>query len=352
MEAVSNMTGKKIADNAEKRRGISGSTLKILAVAAMLIDHIGAVVLARAVIARNYSIAYWGGESQLDAWMAQNGALFYAYEIMRGIGRLGFPVFCFLLAEGFQRTRSVGKYALRLGIFAVVSEIPFNLALAGDIYEPEYQNVYFTLLLGLLVLWSWDFVEKHKKMPGVAGAVFMVTGAVFSGIYFGIWLGIRFLSDNRGEMIDYLTWRRDIPAQYGIVCAVVCAVMAIFLFWGGRKKGMEWAGSIGADMTALITAMCLAEFLRTDYAGMGVLTIAVIYVLRKRPKAAMAAGCAVLTIMSASEIFAFFAVIFIAWYNGKRGLKMKYFFYAFYPVHLFLLYLLVLALGLGNIRLM
>ena len=64
---------------------------------------------------------------------------------------------------------------------------------------------------------------------------------------------------------------------------------------------------------------------------------------------AITAGCAVLTIMSIAEITSFFALIPIALYNGKRGLKMKYFFYVFYPAHLLLLYLIALLLGLGTV---
>lgn len=104
-----------------------------------------------------------------------------------------------------------------------------------------------------------------------------------------------------------------------------------------------------ADITVLIPLMFLAEFLYTDYSGMGVLTITGMYLFRRRRVLSMLAGCIVLTLMSIGEIPAFLALIFIALYNGKRGLKMKYFFYIFYPAHLFLLYLLAVAMGLGNI---
>ena len=66
----------------------------------------------------------------------------------------------------------------------------------------------------------------------------------------------------------------------------------------------------------------------------------------------MLAGCTVLTVMSVGELPAFLAAVPVALYNGKRGMKMKYFFYVFYPLHLFLLYVVSVLLGLGDIVLL
>ena len=85
---------------------------------------------------------------------------------------------------------------------------------------------------------------------------------------------------------------------------------------------------------------------------MGVLTITAIYLFRRRKALAMLAGCVVLCVMSLSEVYALFAVLPIALYNGQRGMKMKYFFYAFYPVHLLLLYAAAVLLGLGSVILL
>ena len=112
---------------------------------------------------------------------------------------------------------------------------------------------------------------------------------------------------------------------------------------------MDQVRVISADLTVLVLIMYLADLLRTDYAGAGVLTIAVMYAFRRNRLGAMAAGCTVLTLMSANELPAFLALIPIALYNGSRGLRMKYFFYAFYPVHLLLLYLMAVWMGLGSI---
>lgn len=309
-----------------KKGGVSGSTVKIIAVAAMLIDHTAAVVLFRML---------------RTEW---NDGLYSLYSIMRDIGRLGFPIFCFLLVEGFQRSKNLKKYALRLGIFAFVSEIPFNLAITGHWFHSGYQNVYFTLLLGLTALCAFRFLEKHmqtgaeKEIPGVLRVFLAVAGApciAFLALYLLGWDG----------------------GQYGItgylVCyALICALTAGVLIMCRVKWGDRCAQTVGACLTAVAVCMFLAEVLCTDYAGMGVLTICVMYSLRKWSVLSMAAGWGVLCAMSLTELPAFFAILPIILYNGRRGLKMKYFFYVFYPLHLALLYLISVLMGMGGISLL
>lgn len=332
--------------------GLSGSTVKLIAVFAMIIDHIAAVVLVRQILDRGYANALLEGEGGLAQWMTANGTLYSAYTLMRMAGRLGFPIFCFLLAEGFQRTGNAGKYVLRLGVFALLSELPFDLAMAGKTVNMGYQNVFFTLFLGLISLCAFGLLEKGAGMAEGVWRILTVTGTVFPPVYFGIWLGLRFLPGSKGEIQDYLTFEKDMPVPFLVLAGILLAVTVILLALYGKKKGMQSLKILCGKMTVLILTMYLADLLRTDYAGMGVLTIAVMYALRKNRVRAVAAGCAVLTLMSFNEIFAFFTLIPVGLYNGKRGLKMKYFFYAFYPVHLLLLYLAVLALGLGKILLL
>jgi hypothetical protein len=86
--------------------------------------------------------------------------------IMRSIGRLAFPIFVFLIVEGFHHTSDVKKYLMRLGAFALISEIPFDLAFYGKVLEGTHQNVFFTLFLGLLLITLMSLVEKkfQKKV--------------------------------------------------------------------------------------------------------------------------------------------------------------------------------------------
>lgn len=119
-----------------KNRLVSQESLKILATLTMLIDHIGAVFVYAA-----YSRAWEAGN------YAVSNALVPVYEVMRGIGRIAFPIYCFLLVEGFHHTRDVKNYMKRLAVGMLLSEIPFDLAVSGGI-DWSMSSVMVTLLLG------------------------------------------------------------------------------------------------------------------------------------------------------------------------------------------------------------
>lgn len=90
------------------------------------------------------------------------------YYICRLVGRIAFPIFCFLLTEGFFHTKNRSKYFLRLFLFALVSEIPFDLAFSHVWLERDYQNVFFTLSIGLLTIWGLNGAEKFlSDNPGI-----------------------------------------------------------------------------------------------------------------------------------------------------------------------------------------
>ena len=134
------------------KKGLSQEGLKLLACATMLIDHVGATVV--------YGL-------YLAAWNSQNYAAAKAqgelYTLMRIIGRIAFPIYCFLLVEGAHYTRSPKKYALRLAVGAVLSEIPFDLAFSGTI-DWESSSVMVTLLLGFLMIQAMGRVKGFWKI--------------------------------------------------------------------------------------------------------------------------------------------------------------------------------------------
>lgn len=145
-----------LATKAPYQKGISGSTLKIIAIISMFIDHFAAIVLAD-------NISQKLAANNNDTSILVNDPVYITMMVMRCIGRLAFPIFCFLLIEGFLHTRNKMKYAARLLIFAIVSEVPFDLAFNNSILEFSYQNVFFTLFLGLVLLIFYDTIQTRYQ---------------------------------------------------------------------------------------------------------------------------------------------------------------------------------------------
>lgn len=130
---------------------MTGFQLKLLAMLAMTADHIGAV-------------------------------FFPEIPLLRWIGRLAMPVLCFFIGEGLRHTRSPWRYLLRLTGFALLSELPFDLAFYGGI-EWGHQNVYFTLALGLLALWA----IQSRGMEGWLLALTAALAAELLGCDYGMY---------------------------------------------------------------------------------------------------------------------------------------------------------------------
>ncbi|WP_077612982.1 TraX family protein [Clostridium sp. Marseille-P2415] len=131
-----------------RTKGITGNTLKMIAIISMLIDHTGVAIIENGILKyQNNSLAF-------AILSTPEGKMWSMADlVLRTMGRLAFPIFCFLLVEGFCHTKDVKKYGARLLVFALISEIPFDLALFDKWFNPGYQNVYFTLFLGLWVLY-------------------------------------------------------------------------------------------------------------------------------------------------------------------------------------------------------
>ena len=129
----------------QNKSDVSGFTLKMIAVVTMLIDHIGAAILEGGLAGKYNSNTLW----MID-------------QVLRDIGRLAFPLFCFFIVEGFHYTHDRKKYALRLGIFAVISEVPFDMAFDHSFFAPSDNSVMITLLLGLISIWVIDILLKKS----------------------------------------------------------------------------------------------------------------------------------------------------------------------------------------------
>ncbi len=126
---------------------LNGFHLKLIAVCTMFIDHLG-------------------------------HTLFPGTLWLRCIGRIAFPIFAFLIAEGCAYTHDRKKYALRLLVFALLSEVPFDLMVGGTVWYPYSQNVLWTLLAGALVCWCIDWALQ-KKTP----VAFALAGAAMAAAF-------------------------------------------------------------------------------------------------------------------------------------------------------------------------
>ncbi len=235
---------------------MTGYALKLIALFTMLIDHITAVL-----------VPYGSG----------------FYMIGRSIGRLSFPIYCFLIVEGFKHTRDVKKYLSRLLIFAFVSEIPFDFAFYSPVQSIcdyfYHQNIFFTLFIGLLVITVIDYLDRY-----------------FTDNYY---------SNNINMENKYLI-RRNIFS-------------IIVLFFG----------------------CLLAYLLKTDYSYIGVLIIWAFYRFKDNREILIVVMILLNMLLGFPQILAVFSLIFIGQYNGQRGKQgNKFLFYGFYPVHLIILALI------------
>jgi len=259
---------------------LTGNSLKVIAVLTMVIDHLCKIVLQW--LLSNY----WGvmvDNGQMSWEQFQQIDNFIRFDL-QSVGTIAFPLFCFLLAEGFRYTRDKKRYIGLMFIFALISEIPFDIGFFSEYSQMEgtfpfylkYQNVFFTLFLGLLTLVCLERLSCKSEI--------------------------------RTEKIK------------SVILQVICvAVLAL-----------------------------VAELIRCDYGMQGILYIAAFYVCRNHRIYQVLLF--LLAYMGATgnqpPLCTLLACLIILLYNGKRGkLKLKYFFYAFYPAHILVLYLIQIGLG-------
>lgn len=144
-------------------QGLTGNQLKIIGIIGILLDNFGAVVIQGAILrGRN------PGLYQAVAATARGHVWLIAGEVCRYSGRLAFPAAAFLTAEEFVNARDRLGYGLRMFLFALISEVPFDLAVYGTCFYPYYQNMLFTLSLGIAVM---AVMEAVQSLPVQLGAL-------------------------------------------------------------------------------------------------------------------------------------------------------------------------------------
>lgn len=229
------------------------------------------------------------------------GAVFKpgCYDILRTAGRLSFPLFCFLITEGFFHTSDRKNYGIRLGIFAILSELPFNLAFYGKSIYLESRNVFFTLLIGFLAI---SLIEKYKKRPNIGG-IFAVSAVILAELircdygWYGISLIIAFYCFKNQKILKAIS-------------LIILTVLYVAL-----KQSYILDIMLKFDISFLDY---IHNYLHLNLLG---------YLFKY-----------------CRQLFACFSVIFICFYSGKKGFiktkKLKTAFYIFYPAHLLILYIL------------
>ncbi len=208
--------------------------------------------------------------------------------IFRLIGRIAFPIFCFLLIQGYLHTKDdkkrLLKYWARLLMFAIISEIPFNLLNSGKISNIYYQNVFFTLFLGLSSLCVFEYLKPHSKILSILSIVCINLFAV-------------------ALRTDYCM-------------LMMLFIYSIYFYVKSQKESILW-----------ISFSCIAVLEVIEYIpwnDISVLSILPIY-------------WGILL-----------AIPFISNYNGQLGKKskfLKYLFYSYYPLHLMVLYWISIFCG-------
>lgn len=251
---------------------ISGAALKNIAYISMFIDHFFAIIVL------NY---LWLTAVDGD-W---DPGLTIVYRAGRAVGRAAFILFAHQIVEGFLHTRSRGRFLLRLGLFAIISEIPFDLAFSGQIIDWKSQNIFFTLLIGVLVMCAWEGFARYQ------GAAFAVArwAALAAGCAAAYW-----------GSTDY---------RY-------MGVLLIFVFYKAHDRGLSEKIMLAGCVMLFGTwsANCL-RYLEDGYTVLELLRI------------------------SLREMYGLAAFILLAFYKGEKGRQLpKWVCYGFYPAHLLFLY--------------
>ena len=179
--------------------------LKYIAIVAMLLDHIGMVF----------------GQYFMDSVA---GAI--VYNCFRVLGRLTAPIMCFFLSQGFLYTRSRKKYAIRLAVFAVISQVPYALAHHHSLLEPDF-NMLFVLLICFGMLCVWE--SKLAAFPKTLVLLVLICLSAFCDWGLFAPLLVLFFHVFREN-------RRKIIISYSILVVVVVAVSCVFLV----SKGLMW----------------------------------------------------------------------------------------------------------------
>ena len=206
-------------------------------------------------------------------------ALFSVVSPLNFIGRMAFPIFAFQISEGYIHTKNIKRYLLRIFVFAIISQIPFYLFI-HKFFGESGLNIFFTLFLGLTSILLYDKIKKKVKSKNEIINVLAILPAIILSI-------IGQLLD-----VDYGWW----------------GVILIFVFFVFKDNKIK-------TVIAFLILCIIKYSIEIILNGFSYLYIQLM-------------------------LWTMLPIALIVLYNGEQGRKIKYLSYAFYPIHLLLLYFL------------
>ncbi len=297
----------------------TATSFKIIATVCMLIDHAGASL-------GSYGIGLIGSE---------------ATSLMRIIGRISFPIFVFLIANGYVHTRNKNSYFLNLTLFAIISQVPFTIGLnsvnqnltplEGAGFFNYAQGVDSAIAIGtvLLCAFGYYYVISDKKLN--AKILIIICALLLPWISFGY--GGVLLHDN---------------SKLNVFFTLAFGLMGIFVVDNLEKFNIKNFCILGVAWVFVLFFIIP----NADYGIEGVLYVVALYLARKN-KALMCLVAVFFTILISTltlhtSIYTYTALAVvpaILLYNGKKGKSLnKYVFYGFYPGHLAILGMILIGI--------
>ena len=283
--------------------------LKLIAICSMFIDHCGYVFYD-------------------NGWISRE-----LYNIMRTLGRTAFPIFVFLIANGFEKTRDVRAYLTRLCKFALLSQIPFVLAFRFSLSEYGESAVslaqpWWLLLPVLLIVGAVWFFTVRRDASVLWPLLALVAGVL----------------EVRVAGLRLLTMKMNVFYTLALGLAGICTLDAAL------KSGRDWK-KIAAWALAILAVFALIRSY-ADYGYIGAMLIVCLYVVRDKrlSQVLLLVLWAAVTYLIGGTlgrfVFASLGGVLVYFYNNRYGPNIKRLFYWFYLAHLSLLGLLNLAAAL------
>lgn len=191
--------------------GLSGNGLKIITLVAMFFDHLAWVIIdprVYAVFGKSFPSII-----PIDE-IGKSCALCLSSYLFHFIGRISMPVFLFMISEGIEHTRSTVKYGLRLLVLALISEIPFDVAVYRTTWYSNYQNVFFTLFLALIAMYAIKQINNQPVLAVIVPLICCVAAWFLKSDY-------SFRGVLMGCIIQIFRKRKT------LACALACSVLII-----------------------------------------------------------------------------------------------------------------------------